>query len=82
MIRGIDQLFEVVDAYRAATGVSDKTVSSRVLNDSGRIALLREGGDIGVRKVERALQWFSDNWPPATPWPADVPRPSARAGAA
>ncbi|MDQ2083669.1 hypothetical protein RA307_26080 [Xanthobacteraceae bacterium Astr-EGSB] len=76
MIRGIDQFFAVVDAYAAATGLPDKTISSRVLKDSGRIGLLRSGGDIGVRKVAAALEWFSDNWPPRAQWPIDVLRPT------
>jgi hypothetical protein len=74
-IRGIDQFFAVVDAYKAATGLPDKTISSRVLNDSGRIDLLRAGGDIGIRKVAAALNWFSEHWPAGAAWPTDVARP-------
>jgi hypothetical protein len=79
MIR-IEQFFAVVDAYKAATGLPDKTVSSRVLNDSSRIDLLRAGGDIGVRKVAAALQWFSDNWPGNAAWPEGVIRPETAFG--
>lgn len=25
---------------------------------------------------ERAIQWFSDHWPDAAEWPADIPRPA------
>lgn len=73
---GINALLSIVDAYRQAHKVSDARVSTLVFNDGGRIAMLRDGKDIGTRRLERAIQWFSDNWPAEAVWPADVPRPA------
>jgi hypothetical protein len=72
----IIQLLTLVDAYRAATDLAEATVSSRVFFDGKRIASLRSGGDVGAMRLDRAIQWFSDNWPANAVWPADVPRPA------
>lgn len=72
----IPALLRLVDAYRVARGISDARVSTLVFNDGQRIDDLRSGKDIGTRRLSRAIQWFSDNWPPDAAWPADVPRPA------
>lgn len=36
---------------------------------------IREGGDIGTVSFEKAMQWFSNQWPIDLEWPSDVPRP-------
>ena len=77
----IHALLAVADAYAAACAVPETTVSKRALNDSSRLSELRTGScDIGVKRAERTLQWFSDHWPDA-PWPGDVPRPDTPIGA-
>lgn len=73
---GINALLTLVDAYRLAHKVSDARVSTLVFNDGGRIAMLRDGKDIGTRRLERAIQWFSDNWPADAVWPTEVQRPA------
>lgn len=80
---GIESLIAVADAYGAACSVSEKTVSKRALQDSSRLGELRSGTcDIGVRRLARTLQWFSDNWPTGSDefWPSEVIRPG-KAGA-
>lgn len=72
----ISTLLAIVDAYRAATGLEDKTVSSRVFDDSKKIAQMREGGDITVGRFNAALLWFSQNWPADAIWPEEIERPS------
>ncbi len=74
MIR-LDQLFTLVETFGAATGLAEATISTRLFNDGDRIKSLRNGGDLGNRKTERAWKWLSDNWPSEKPWPANVPRP-------
>ena len=72
----IDQFLELVDAYAAATGLAESTISTKLLNDGKGIARLRDGKDIGVRKVEEKLAWLSTNWPPDAVWPSEIPRPA------
>lgn len=79
MIRGkmirLDHFFKLVETFGAATGLAEATISTRVFNDGDRIKTLRNGGDLGVRKMERALDWFSAHWPEGAAWPEDIPRP-------
>ena len=75
---GISSLLAVADAYGTACAVPEKTVSKRALQDSSRLTDLRTGScDIGVKRLERTLQWFSDNWPADAAWPPSVLRPAA-----
>lgn len=72
---GIEQLLTVARAYGKIEAVPLSTVSSRALNDGKKLAALETGSDINVGRLEKALQWFSDNWPSGD-WPDDVPRPA------
>jgi hypothetical protein len=71
---GIDSLLKVARRYAEIEGVALTTVSSRALNDGKKLAALEGGADINVKRMERALDWFSANWPEGE-WPSDVPRP-------
>lgn len=71
----VETFLLVVECFCRAEGVPESTVSSRVFNDGKRLAQVRRGADIGVRRVERAMQWFSDNWPADADWPEAVARP-------
>lgn len=71
---GIEALLTVARAYASIAGVSLTTVSSRAFDDGKKLTAIEGGADIQVRRLDRAMQWFSDNWPEG-PWPADVPRP-------
>lgn len=75
----IEPLLQVIDAYVAATGLADKTVSSRVFKDQKKIAALREGKDITVTRYQVSLQWLSDHWPDNAVWPSGVRRPAPKA---
>lgn len=43
-------------------------------NHGARHRQIRAGADLRTRSFERALQWFSDHWPPGLAWPTDVAR--------
>lgn len=73
----LDRLIAVFDAYCAAVELAPATVSARLLGRGGRIAELREGGDMGSRTIHALLVKFSQSWPEGATWPADVERPSA-----
>lgn len=72
----ISSFLAVVEGYCLATQIAEATVSTRVFNDGKRIAQIREGADIGARRLDRAMMWLSENWPDGTPWPNHVMRPS------
>lgn len=76
---GIEKLLTVARAYAEIEQIGLSAVSSRALDDSKRLVELENGKDIQVRRLERTMQWFSDNWPAAAPWPSDVPRPARSA---
>lgn len=72
----IDHLITVADEYGRVAQVEEKTVSSRVFQDSKKLAAIRGGSDITVGRYNAALAWFSVNWPQGADWPHDVPRPT------
>lgn len=72
---GIDSLLKVARRYGEAEGVPLTTVSSRALNDGKKLTALEGGADINVKRLEKALLWFSANWPVGAEWPGDVLRP-------
>jgi hypothetical protein len=79
---GIESLLCVARAYAAAAKVDLSTVSWRALGDTKKLGAMADGADIQVRRYEKTMQWFSDNWPEGFDWPAAVPRPPATAEAA
>lgn len=74
-MNNIDAFLVLVDSYGASAGVAEATVSSRLFNDGKRIASIRRGSDVGVRRLRVALEWLSDHWPEGAAWPCDIPRP-------
>lgn len=65
----------VVERFCEAEAVPESTASWRMFDDSKRLSQIRAGADIGVRRLERAMQWLSDHWPEGADWPGDVERP-------
>ena len=77
---GIDDLLTVARQYGKLEGVPLSTVSSRALDDGKKLRALEGGADISVGRLERALLWFSENWPDGD-WPDGISRPLAEARA-
>jgi hypothetical protein len=73
----IQRLIVVLDAYSALTGQAEATVSTKFLGNGNRIREIRAGGDMGARRIARALAAFSAQWPIGGDWPEGVERPSA-----
>ena len=65
-----------MDAYAAATGLSEARVSKLFVGAGHRLKTIRAGGDIGARQAEIVLARISANWPPDAAWPDGVPRPA------
>lgn len=73
----LDHLLTVAAEYARAEGIELKTVSWRVFGDGKKLEAIRDtGADIQVRRYERAVAWFSANWPKAAVWPVDIHRPA------
>lgn len=68
-------LLKLAAAYGKLEDIEEKTVSSRVFDDSKKLAAIRSGKDITVSRYNAALLWFAGNWPSGKKWPAGVPRP-------
>jgi hypothetical protein len=72
------QLITVADVFGRHTGRGRKRVSTIVLNQGNRLDEFASGRlSPTVRVFERAMLWFSANWPAEANWPADIARPSA-----
>jgi len=72
-----EQLSVVAQAYAKATGTALATVSTKLFNGGGRLAAIIDGGDLNTRNFEKAMGWFSANWPETLEWPSHVPRPAS-----
>ncbi len=77
----IAHLLRLADAYCAATGLAETTVSNHCFADGKRLSAIRSGSDVGARRLARAFAWFSANWPDAAPWPEGILRPATPAPA-
>jgi hypothetical protein len=75
MIALTDQLIRVTDAYCAASGVTRSTVSNRIFMDGKRLDSIAGGTDLNTRSFEKAMRWFSANWPDGVVWPEGIARP-------
>lgn len=74
----ISSLRKVAKAYSTATGLSFKTISSRVFNDGKKLDAVMAGEtDLTTARFDLAMTWFAENWPDGAKWPAGVPAPSA-----
>lgn len=74
-MNAIDELLAVVSAFAEARQISESRVSTLVFGEGTRLKHLREGGDMGARRVARGMSWLSANWPNGAQWPAGVTRP-------
>lgn len=74
-----DQLIAVADAYGAARRLSRSRVSTIIFNAGLALDRIVSGRDLTTGNFERAMCWFSENWPDEARWPANVPRPQAQA---
>ncbi|WP_018265521.1 hypothetical protein [Methylosinus sp. LW4] len=69
-------LLILADAFTAATKTSETAVSSRIFDDGKKLAAIRRGKDITLRRFNLAISWFAEHWPEDAAWPDKVPRPA------
>lgn len=70
-----EQLLTIADLYAEASGIGRKRVSTVVLNGGGKLDAIAKGRDLTTGSFERAMTWFSRNWPADLDWPAHIDRP-------
>lgn len=71
----IDDLLSVARAYGEAEKINLSTVSWRALGDTKKLPAIQAGRDIQVRRFEKTMLWFAENWPQTAQWPDSVQRP-------
>lgn len=72
----IGRLQLIADCYCAATAMRREQVSYRIFSDQRRLGLVVEGEKgMTVASFERAMIWFSANWPAELAWPEGIERP-------
>jgi len=79
-----DQLLLIAQTYAEAVGTRGRDglpslagISTRVFGDGKTFGRIAAGGDLTTGSFERAMRWFSENWPAGTEWPEAVKRPGA-----
>lgn len=71
-----EKLLAVANVYAATTGLSRARVSTVVLNRGATLEAISDGrADVTTGTYERAMRWFSENWPAGAEWPLGVERP-------
>lgn len=69
-------LTDLAAAYTSAMNVSLATLSERAAGDWRFFQQVAAGAlNFRIRSYDRAIAWFSTNWPEGVEWPEGVPRP-------
>lgn len=73
----LSDLFLLFDEFRRAAGIPETTLSSRIYDESKKIALLRERGErnLSVERYNHTLRYLSSHWPAGAVWPEHIDRP-------
>ena len=71
----VDGIIRLVSDLSKATGLAESTISSKFLDAGGKIAILRRGGDMRARRIEKIVRRFARDWPRDLPWPEGIERP-------
>ena len=74
-----DDLIRLGRTYGRFRGLALSTVG-RLAGGQGAFFQRVAAGRVTIRRVDRAVQWFSDHWPAALAWPEDLLRPEPQPG--
>lgn len=74
-----DDLIRLGRAYGRFRGLALSTVG-RLAGGQGAFFQRVAAGRVTIRRVDRAVQWFSDHWPAELAWPEDLLRPEPQPG--
>lgn len=61
--------------FLAHSRLSSATIWARAVRDARFLERIESGAGFTVKSYDRAVGWFSSNWPAGAVWPADIPRP-------
>jgi hypothetical protein len=78
----ISNLSAVFAAFKTVSRLEPSTIWMRAVGDARFMRRISAGSGFTVRTYDRALNWFSDNWPCGAEWPAGVARPVVQSEAA
>jgi hypothetical protein len=69
-----DDLLRLITKYQELTGVSDSWMSNTLFKNGTKLPLFRNGGGMDIAVYEKAIHWFTENWPKGhrKDWPAGV----------
>jgi len=68
-------LLTLCGSYCESKNVSPKTVAQSACGDWRFFDRLEKGASFTIRIYDRAVRWFSKNWPDNQPWPEGLKRP-------
>lgn len=74
----IENLIRLAKSYAAHKSLTLATVSTYAAGDGKFFTSLEGGSSCMVRRAEKIVRWFSDNWPADLEWPAEIERPSQK----
>ena len=69
-----DDLVRLITTYQGLTGESDSWISNKLFGNGTKLPAFREGGGMDIAVYERAIHWFTENWPKGkrAEWPSGV----------
>lgn len=69
-----DDLLRLITKYQELTSESDSWVSNKLFGNGTKLPAFREGGGMDIAVYERAIHWFTENWPKGQrhEWPTGV----------
>ena len=70
-----DQLLALSGPLSAHLDRSEATISNWIVGHARLFSRLRADLGCNTDTAEKALRWFSTNWPADLAWPRDIPRP-------
>jgi hypothetical protein len=72
----IDALRDLEHEYCRAAGVASTTCWHRATGNMTFLVRMEKGRTVMVESVDKAVRWFSDNWPEGARWPKSINRPA------
>lgn len=70
-------LITVAECWCQASGRTFAQAGYQIFKDQRRLDAVAAGNnDLRLSSFEKAMRWFSDNWPDDTEWPSAIERPA------